>query len=232
MDSLTPSVIEAIRQLYSFDPLLWEIVLTSLSVSTRAVCYMAPAALLLGFVLAYYNFFGRKLIIALIHTLWAVPAVVIGLTLYLLLSRAGMLGDLNLLFTQDAMVIGQMLLCFPILVLIAHTTFQTSGRSAWESAITLGASTPRAFFTLLYEVRFGLMAALVAAYGRVIAEVGCSMIVGGNILHHTRNIPTAIALETSRGEFAQGIALGIVLLVLAMALNFSLTYLRVGGSTP
>jgi len=124
-----------------------------------------------------------------------------------------------LLFTQKAMIIGQVLLCFPLLVAMAHASFQAADRRAWETAITLGAKPWRAFFTLMYEVRFGLIAAIVAGFGRVIAEIGCSMMVGGNILHATRNIPTAIALETSKGEFAQGIALGMVLLVLSLGLN-------------
>ena len=100
---------------------------------------------------------------------------------------------------------------------------------AWETALTLGASRWRAALTVMHEVRFGLAAAVVAAFGRVIAEVGCSMMVGGNILHHTRNIPTAIALETSKGAFAQGIALGIVLVVLALGLNMGVAFFRGRG---
>jgi len=155
----------------------------------------------------------------LFNTFMSVPAVIIGLTLYLLLSRSGPLGNLGLLFTSKAMVIGQILLCFPLLVAMAHSSFQAADRRAWETAITLGAKPWRAFFTLMYELRFGLIAAVVAGFGRIIAEIGCSMMVGGNILNATRNIPTAIALETSKGEFAQGIALGMVLLVLSLGLN-------------
>ncbi len=152
--------------------------------------------------------------------------MVVGLTLYLLLSRAGPFGDLRLLFTQTAMILGQMILAFPIVVAMSHAALQASDRGAWETARTLGASPLRGMLTVMYEVRFGLFAAIVAAFGRVIAEVGCALMVGGNILHHTRNITTAIALETSKGEFAQGIALGIVLLVLALALNLSLNAMQ------
>ena len=134
-----------------------------------------------------------------------------------------------LLFTQTAMVLGQIALCVPILVAMGHSALQASDRRAWETARTLGASRTRALFTLFREVRFGLFAALLAAYGRIIAEVGASMMLGGNILHYTRNIPTAIALETSKGEFAEGIALGLVLLVLVFSLNALLHYLQGKG---
>jgi tungstate transport system permease protein len=149
----------------------------------------------------------------------AFPAVVVGLTFYLLLSRQGPLGEWQLLFTQPAMVIGQVALALPILVAMGHSALQSINRRAWETARTLGASVPRAVFTLMREARFGLLAAMLAGFGRIIAEVGASMMLGGNILHYTRNIPTAIALETSKGEYAQGIALGIVLLLLAFVLN-------------
>ena len=126
---------------------------------------------------------------------------------------------MELLFTQSAMVLGQIALSFPILVAMGHSALQAADRRAWETAHTLGAGSLRAVYTVMREVRFGLLAALLAAYGRIIAEVGASMMLGGNILHYTRNIPTAIALETSKGEFAQGIALGIVLLTLSFSLN-------------
>jgi len=154
---------------------------------------------------------------------------VVGLTVYMLLSRNGPLGDWKLLFTQTAMVIGQIILCLPLLIAISHTAFQGADRKVWETSITLGAKPWQAMLTLMYEVRFGLMAAIIAGFGRIIAEVGSSMMVGGNILHYTRNIPTAIALETSKGAFSQGIALGIVLLLAALALNFSLSFIQGKG---
>jgi tungstate transport system permease protein len=127
------------------------------------------------------------------------------------------------------MIIGQIVLAFPLLVAMAHTALQAADRRAWETARMLGASKIRAIWTLMYEVRFGLMSALLASFGRIIAEVGASMMLGGNILHYTRNIPTAIALETSKGEFAQGIALGLVLLLLAFILNLLLHYFQGKG---
>lgn len=215
--------------LLSGDTALWTIIGISFSVSLRAIAISTPIALLLAFFLAYTHFPGRRLLIHTFSTLLAVPAVVVGLSVYLLLSRSGPLGDLKLLFTQTAMVIGQVLLCLPLLVVMAHSAFQGADRRAWETARTLGAKPWRAMFTVMNEVRFGLMAAVIAAFGRIIAEVGSAMMVGGNILNYTRNIPTAIALETSKGEFTQGIALGIVLLVLALVLNFSLGIMQGKG---
>ena len=214
----------------SGNPEIWEIVGISFRVSTTAIVTATPLALIIAFCLAYGNFIGRRLLISLFNTFLSVPAVVIGLTLFILLSRQGPLGDFKLLFTQTAMVIGQFFLCLPILVCMAHVALQAADRAAWETARTLGATPMRAFFTVLYEIRFGLMAALLAAYGRIISEVGASMMLGGNIAHYTRNIPTAIALETSKGAFAEGIALGSVLLFLAFVLNALLQYVQGKGS--
>ena len=201
----------------------------SFRVSLIAIALATPPAILMAFLLAFGKFPGRRLLIAITNTALAIPAVVVGLTLYLVLSRSGPLGEWRLLFTQTAMIIGQIVLAFPLLVAMAHTALQAADRRAWETARMLGASKSRAIWTLMYEVRFGLMSALLASFGRIIAEVGASMMLGGNILHYTRNIPTAIALETSKGEFAQGIALGLVLLLLAFILNLLLHYFQGKG---
>jgi len=229
MQSLADANKEALLLLFSGDRELWTIIGISFSVSLRAILTAAPVALLIAFVLAHVQFRGRRLLISTFNTLLALPAVVVGLTVYMLLSRNGPLGELRLLFTQDAMVIGQFILCLPILVAMGHSAIQAADRRAWETAVTLGATPWRAMITLMHEVRFGLISAVIAAFGRIIAEVGSSMMVGGNILNYTRNIPTAIALETSKGEFAQGIALGIVLLGLALMLNFALTFFQGRG---
>lgn len=229
METISSATWQALQLLLSGDPALWEIILISFRVSILAILLATPPALLMAFILAFGNFSGRRLLIAIVNTALAIPAVVIGLILYLLLSRSGPLGEWRLLFTQTAMVLGQMALAFPLLVAMAHTALQAADRRAWETARMLGASRLRAVWTLMYEVRFGLMSALLASFGRIIAEVGASMMLGGNILHYTRNIPTAIALETSKGEFAQGIALGLVLLLLAFVLNLLLHYFQGKG---
>lgn len=219
METLPNATIEALKLLFTGDPELWSIVSISFSVSLRALLLSTPFAILAAFLLSFFHFPGRRLLILTSQTLMSVPAVVIGLTVYLLLSRQGPFGDLKLLFSQSAMIIGQILLCFPIIVSMGHAAFAAAGKLPWETARTLGAGRLHAWVTLLYQVRFGLLVAVLSGFGRIISEVGVSLMVGGNILSYTRNIPTAIALETSKGEFAQGIALGIVLLLLSLLLN-------------
>lgn len=226
MTSPWDSTGQALTLLLSGDPALWQIVAISFSVSLRAILIAVPPALLVAFLLAYKQFPGRQLLLSTFNTLLAVPVVVVGLTVYLLVSRNGPFGNLHLLFTQSAMIIGQILICFPLLVVLCREAIAAADRAAWETALTLGASIPRALLTVLYEVRFALMAAVIAGFGRIVGEVGCSMMVGGNILDFTRNIPTAIALETTKGSFAEGIALGIVLLTLAFVLNFGLSFVQ------
>ncbi|QEQ97912.1 ABC transporter permease [Neptunomonas concharum] len=229
MDPLLVTCLDAIKLLVSGDEALWNIIGVSCRVSLTALSIAALPAVLLGFLLAMVRFPGRWVVITIFHALMAVPTVVVGLSLYLMLSRSGPFGDLHLLFTQPAMVIGQVLLCFPVLVCMSHSAFQSLDKRAWETARTLGASHGRSFIALVREAKFALLATLVVGFGRIISEVGCSMMVGGNIMSYTRNIPTAIALETSKGEFAQGVALGIVLLLLALVLNFFLASFRGRG---
>lgn len=220
---------DALSLLFSGDVVLWEIIGISFRVSATAILIASPVALGVAFTLAYFNFIGRRLLISVFNTLLAFPAVVVGLVIYILLSNQGPLGDWRLLFSQTAMIIAQIILCLPILISISHAAFQANDHHAWETARTLGIAGFRAFLLIIYEVKFGLLAAFLAGFGRIIAEVGASMMVGGNILHHTRNIPTAIALETSKGNFSQGIALGIVLLLLAFILNILLQYFQGRG---
>lgn len=229
MNDLLTASSQAIRLLLNGDSEIWEIIFISFSVSLRAIIIAAPIAIIIAFCLSYYKFVGRRILIALFNTAMSIPAVVVGLTLYLILSRSGPMGDFKLLFTQEAMIMGQILLCFPLLVALSHASLQAADRRAWETAITLGAHPLKAFFTVLKEAQFGLVAAIIAGFGRIIAEVGSSMMIGGNILHYTRNIPTAIALETSKGSYAQGIALGIVLLLLALTLNLFVSYVQGKG---
>jgi tungstate transport system permease protein len=230
MDSIAQASALAFRLLFSGDPELWNIIGVSFSVSLSAIALTMPFALVTAFVLAYARFPGQRPLVTLVHSLQAIPAVVVGLGVYLLLTRSGPLGDLRLLFTQSAMVIGQIVLGFPLLLALGHSALQAADRRAWETARTLGAAPWRAMLAVMRDVRFALLAAIIATFARIIAEVGASIMLGGNIQYVTRNIPTAIALETSKGEYAQGIALGIVLMVLALALNFALGLLHGKGA--
>lgn len=229
MESLSGISLEALRLLFTGDAALWEIIGVSFSVSGRAILIATPLALAISFCLAYLHFPGRRALVTLSNTLLSMPAVVVGLILYLMLSRQGPLGDWHWLFTQKAMIVGQVVLCLPLMVAMGHAAYQAGDRRAWETAVTLGVPPMQAFLTVTREARFALMAALLAGFGRIIAEVGASMMLGGNILAYTRNIPTAIALETSKGLFAQGIALGLVLLTLAFGLNALLTWFQGHG---
>lgn len=229
MESLSGATLEAFSLLLSGDRELWGIIGISFRVSGTAILVACPLALFVAFALAYFNFPGRRLAISLSNTFLAFPAVVVGLVLYLLLSKQGPLGDWKLLFTQTAMVLAQILLCLPILISMGHSAFQAIDVRAWETARTIGCKPLISFILVSNEAKFGLLAAMLAGFGRIIAEVGASMMVGGNILHHTRNIPTAIALETTKGNFSHGIALGIVLVALAFLLNLLLHYFQGRG---
>ncbi len=227
--SLWQTTLDALALLVAFDPALLAIVAVSFNVSLTAISLVLLPAILFSFTLAYTDFRGKWFFLSIINTLQAVPTVVIGLLLYMLLSRAGPLGDWQMLFTQKAMILGQMLICFPVLVAMMHGSLQSSDRRAVETAITLGASPLRVAGTMIWETRFPLLAATITGFSRIVTEVGCSMMVGGNIMGITRNIPTAISMESHKGAFAQGVALGIVLLSLALLLNFMLGSMRGRG---
>jgi tungstate transport system permease protein len=228
-ENLGHASLYALRLLFSGDPDLWNIIGVSFSVSVRAILVSTPVAIVLAFLLAYTRFPARLPLISTLQSLQSIPTVVVGLLVYMLLSRRGLFGDLHLLFTQTAMVIGQIVIAFLFVVPMAHGVLAAADRRAWETARTLGAPPWRAMLTVMTELRFGLLAVAIAAFARIITEVGTSIMVGGNIESFTRNIPTAIALETSKGEFAQGIALGLVLLVLALLLNVCLGLLQGKG---
>lgn len=220
---------QAFSMLLSGDPELWGIVLVSLRVSFIALLLVTPLAIAAGFGLAVLQFPGRRALIVLVQTLLSLPTVVVGLVVYLLLTRNGPMGDFELLFTQQGMIVGQAVLAFPILTAMTLTAVQGVDARVAETARTLGASPLRAALTVLAEARFAVMAAIATGFGRVLSEIGCAMMVGGNIAGVTRNITTAIALETSKGEFAQGIALGVVLVLLALAVNFVIAFLQGKG---
>jgi len=227
--TLADSFLQALNLLFSGDSQLWEIIATSFAVSGQAVLLITPPALLLSFVLAYGRFPGRKLLITLSNSLLALPVVVIGLLLYLLFYSHGPLVNLQLLFSRPAMVIGQMILAFPIVVVMAHSHLQGGDRRELETVQTLGSGRLNMIWTLFVEHRYALLAAVLAAFCRVIAEVGSSLLIGGNILHYTRNLATAIAMETDKGAVSQSLALGLVALLLALGLQFVVSHFRGSG---
>ncbi|MEO6353719.1 MAG: ABC transporter permease [Burkholderiaceae bacterium] len=228
-------MIEATRNafalLFSGDAVLWQIIWVSLKTTSVALAIATPPALLAGYALACSNFRGRRILIWLAQVTLSIPTVLIGLVLYMMLTRQGPLGDLQWLFSQRGIIAGQAIIALPVLIALTLAAVQAADPRLAETAITLGASRLRVMLTLLHEVRFGVMAAMINGFGRVISEVGCAMMVGGNIAGETRTITTAIALETSKGEFSQGIALGLVLIAIALAINAALMLLQ-GDTQP
>ncbi len=217
---------QALSLLFSLDPDVWSIVSVSFSVSFAALLITLLPSMILGFILAFSRFPGRWIVTNLVQTLQSIPTVVIGLLGYLLLTRMGPLGDLKWLFTQQGMILGQMMICAPVIIAMSQAAFTSVDKRAWETSRTLGACWFRAVWVICRELKVPLLMAIVAAFSRIVTEVGCSMMIGGNIANVTRNIPTAIALETSKGDFAQAMALGLVLLILSLILNFTLGTLR------
>lgn len=227
--SLSEAALQALRMLWEGDATLWGIVYVSLRVCFFSLLLATPPAVALAFLLANFSFPGRRVLIVLVQTLLALPTVVVGLVMYFMLTRSGPLGEHELLFTQGGMILGQSILAFPILAAMTLSAVQGADARVAETARTLGAGRVRVAWTQMLEVRFAVMAAVVTGFGRVISEVGCAMMVGGNIAGVTRNITTAIALETSKGEFAQGIALGIVLVAIALITNAGMALLQGKG---
>jgi tungstate transport system permease protein len=217
---------DAFALLLTGDAALWRIVWVSLKTSLLGLALATPPAVVLGYAIALHRFPGRRIAIWLAQAALSLPTVLIGLLLYLLLSRHGPMGGLQWLFSQSGIVAGQFIVALPVLVAFTLAAVQAADPRLAETAIAHGASRTRVMLTLLYEVRFGVMAAVISGFGRVISEVGCALMVGGNIEGETRTITTAIALETSKGEFAQGIALGIVLVALALLMNGALMLLQ------
>ncbi|WP_371186342.1 ABC transporter permease [Thalassotalea maritima] len=225
-DGWLPLFTDALTLLVSLDTELWSIIKVSFSVSLLAILLTIIPCIFIGFILAFSQFRGRWLLTSCIQTMQSVPTVVIGLLVYILLTRHGPLGNLHWLFTQKAMVLGQVLICIPILVSLSQAAFTNIDKRVWETSRTLGRGPLASTLLCCRELKVPLLLTVITAFSRIITEVGCSMMVGGNILNATRNIPTAIALETSKGQFAQAVALGLVLLLLSLILNLILSSMR------
>ena len=216
----------ALRLIWSGDSFLIEIVVMSLKVSLTAVAIAFVIGLPLGATLAVARFRGRRSLIVIINTLMALPSVVAGLLVYMMLSNNGPLGVLQLLYTPAAMIIAQTILVTPIVAALSRQTIKDLNGEYDEQLRAFGLSTIERAQTLIYEGRLRLATILLASFGRAIAEVGAVIIVGGNINHVTRTMTTAIALETSRGELGIALALGIILLTLALGINALVAVLR------
>jgi tungstate transport system permease protein len=226
MEYIFDGMTEAMRIMASGDRNFISAVAVSLIVATSSTILAAITGVPAGVFIARAKFPGHGAVLTAFNTLMSLPTVLIGLMVYSLLSRCGPLGGLGLLYTRSAMVIGQWILAFPIIVGLTVATVKGLDKRVQQTALALGADSFQVFRVILSEARFGVLAAVVAGFGRVFAEVGISMMLGGNIMGYTRNITTAIALETSKGEFAMGIALGIILLTVALIVNILLGLFR------
>lgn len=226
MDFLSEGILKALQLLISGDPETFSAVKATLIVSTYSMGASLALGVPAGFFLGYADFRGKRSARLLVDTLLSLPTVFIGLLVYAFISSRGPLGSMGLLFTLPGIAIGQTILAFPIVTALCATAVESMDSRLSPTLISLGVSRKQLFFSSLWEVRFGILAAAVTAYGRVMTEVGISMMVGGNIKWYTRTITTAIALETGKGMFATGIALGLVLLFIAFAVNLALSVLR------
>ena len=226
MDFILNGIVNAFDLLVHKDPETYSAILASVKVSGYSIGVSLMMGIPLGFFLGYFDFWGKQKLRTLVDTLLALPTVFIGLVVYALLSQKGLLGNWGLLFTLPGIALGQAMLALPIVIALTATAVESGDPSLRLTLMSFGVNRRQLLVTTLWEVRYGLLAAVVTAYGRVLTEVGISMMVGGNIKWYTRTITTAIALETSKGEFAMGIALGLVLLLIAFLVSFSLSFFR------
>lgn len=226
MDFLLDGLLKAFDLLFTGHDETWAAVRVTVAASTMSIAASLAVGAPLGFLLGHLSFPGKRAVRMFVDTFLSFPTVVIGLLVYALLSHRGPLGQLEMLFTVPGIAMGQALLGLPIIIAMTATAVENMDRRLKFTLQVLGASPRQILLTTLWEARFHVLLAAVAAYGRIVSEVGISMMVGGNIKWHTRTITTAIALETGKGQFAMGIALGIVLLAVAFAVNMSVVGLR------
>ncbi|MCX7708341.1 MAG: ABC transporter permease [Clostridia bacterium] len=226
MREILNSFIEAFELIISLDKEIYGIILLTIVVTVLSTIVAAALAVPTGIIIGSSEFRAKRLLIRLINTLMGLPPVVAGLIVYLLLSRKGPLGDFALLFTPAAMVIAQVLIILPIITGITIGAVKLKVKAIRETCAGLGLGNIRTLFMLFHECRYPVMSAVMAGYGRAIAEVGAVMLVGGNIQYNTRVMTTAIVLETGKGNYDRALALGIILLALSFLVNWLLQHIQ------
>jgi tungstate transport system permease protein len=226
---LWQAVTESIRLILSLDAEVYAIVLRSLRFSFIATLLAVLMGVPIGFLIGSKRFKGRSLIITILNTSMALPTVVVGLIGYSFLSRSAPLGFLSLMFTPRAVILGEFVLSLPIITNLTVAAVQSVDPRAVLTAKTLGAGGFQTIWTILMEARFALIAAIIVGYGRAVSEVGSAMMLGGNIRYFTRTMTTAIALETSKGEFGFGLALGFFLMLVVFTVNILFHYFQIKG---
>ena len=232
MDSLISGLTKALTLILHLNPELFGIIILSLKVSGLALVLATLFGLPTGAILGLSRFPGRSASVSVMNTLMGLPPVVVGLFVYLLLSRKGLLGFLGILYSPPAMILAQTILAFPIVASLCHSAIVHVDPIIRQAATTLGATPGQVTITIIREARYGIMSAVIAAFGRVMAEVGAILIVGGNIAGYTRVMTTTIALETDKGNFELAIALGIILLSISLLINVFLHIIQRKGTAP
>ena len=230
MNSILESFSKAISLILHLDAELLGIIVLSLKVSGTALVVAALFGLPLSVLLGFRKFPFKGVVISMLNTFMGLPPVVVGLFVYLLLSRSGPLGFLALLYTPSAMIIAQSILAFPIVTSLSHSAIVAVDPIIKQASMTLGATPFQVSLAVVREARYGIMSAIIAAFGRVMAEVGAILIVGGNIAGFTRVMTTTIALETDKGNFELALALGIILLGISLFVNFALHFVQQRGA--
>jgi len=226
LDFIYNGLLQGINLIFSGDEAVWSAVKLTLELTALSMCASLLIGLPLGFILGYFNFPTKSILRTIVDTCLSLPTVVVGLLVYAFISNAGPLGQYKLLFTIPGIAIGQTILALPIVIALTANAIESLDNRLRLTLLTLGAGAFSAAVTTLWEARYQVIAAAVTACGRITAEVGVSMMLGGNIKWRTRTITTAITLETNKGEFAAGIALGVILLSLALILNTFLAFAK------
>lgn len=229
MNSIIEGFLKAFSLIVDFDPELIGIILLSLEVSGIALIIASSLGIPAGSILGLKKFSGRGFIISLSNTFMGLPPVVVGLFVYLLLSRRGSLGFMALLYTPSAMITAQTILVFPIVTSLCHSAVISVDPIIRQAAVTLGATPFQTALTIIKEARYGILSGVIAGLGRAMGEVGAILIVGGNIAGYTRVMTTTIALETDKGNFELALALGIILLIISLLINIGLHFIQRKG---
>ncbi|WP_107964781.1 tungstate ABC transporter permease TupB [Campylobacter concisus] len=226
MDFLLNGFTEAFNLLLNGNLETYSAIKATLYTSSVSILLAVIMGFPLGFILGFYDFKGRKILRLLSDTALAMPTVAIGLILYAFITRNGPLGSLNLLFTLKAVMLGQFVLALPIIISLTASVVENMEKKHYLTILNLRLAPAKLVFCVLYELRYALMVVIATAYGRIVAEVGVAMMIGGNIKYFTRTITTAVSLETNKGEFAMGIALAMVLIFIAFLVNLAIFALR------
>ena len=228
VNEILQGIIEALILIFTFDPEVWNVILLSLRVSGTAILIATIISLPISSYMALRNFPGKKFLTNLINTFMGFRPVVMGLIIFLLLSKSGPFGFLGLLYSPTAMIIAQLFLAIPIIIGTTKAALESVDPNIKETILSLGSTETQLWWELIKESKRSIIAGILVAFGQAISEVGAVMIVGGNIRWYTRTFTTAIVLQTRMGEFGMAIALGLLLIAITFLINYALTHLRMG----